>query len=73
MFSHICSKCFIWMLRNVYSSFQVFFWCFYKCFQRHVSSVSSVLFYMLQMLYLNVSKVDRGCCTWDTRGEREGE
>jgi hypothetical protein len=41
-----------------------------QVFQIHVSCVSSVFFYMLQVLHLDVSKVDRmlhvgckgGCC-----------
>ena len=33
---------------------------FSQVFQTHVSSVSSVFFCMLQVLHLNVSKVDRG-------------
>jgi hypothetical protein len=35
------------------------FRCFFKCFQTHVSSVSSVFRYMLQVLHLDVSKVDQ--------------
>jgi hypothetical protein len=56
--SHRCCKCFIWMLRMftmVSSVFQVFF----QVFQTHVSSVSSVFRRMLQVLRLDVSKVDR--------------
>jgi hypothetical protein len=38
------------------------FKCFsgvFKVFQKHVSSVSTVFRYMLQLLYLDVSKIDR--------------
>ena len=41
------------------NGFQVCFRCFFQVFQKHVSSVSSVFFCMLQVLFLNVSKVDR--------------
>jgi hypothetical protein len=49
--SHICFKCFIWMLRMCYNGFQVFL-CFLQVFQVHVSSVSSVFVCILQVLYL---------------------
>ena len=52
--SHICCKCFIWMFAYVCNGFQLFL----QVFQMHISSVSSV-FCLLQVLYLNVSKVDR--------------
>jgi hypothetical protein len=35
------------------------FMCFFQVFQMHVSNVSSVFIRMLQVLYLDVSKVDR--------------
>jgi hypothetical protein len=47
--------------------FQVFF----QVFQTHISSVSSIFFFMLQMLYLDVSKVDWALhmiCTWKGTG-----
>ena len=40
--------------------FSSVFQVFSQVFQTHVSSVSSVFFCMLQVLHLNVSKVDRG-------------
>jgi hypothetical protein len=39
--------------------FQVFFQVFLQVFQMHVSSVSSIFRHMLQMLHLDVSKVDQ--------------
>jgi hypothetical protein len=43
--------------------FQVFFQVFLQAFQTYVLNVSSVFRRMLQVLYLDVSKVDRfGCC-----------
>jgi hypothetical protein len=61
---------FIWMLHmfhtyiaSVLSRCCVYFTmvlrCFCKCFQIHVSSVSSVFRRMLQVLHLDVSKIDR--------------
>jgi hypothetical protein len=44
-------------------------------FQMLVSSVSFVLFYMLQLLYLDVSKVDRVLhmwCVWEVPGDAGG-
>jgi hypothetical protein len=43
----------------VCNDFQVFSGAFFNCFHKHVSSVSSVFFCMLQVLHLDVSKVDR--------------
>jgi hypothetical protein len=44
----------------VCNDFQVFSGgFFYQVFQKHVSSVSSVFFSMLQVLHLDVSKVNR--------------
>ena len=57
MFHTYVASVFIWMLLMFYNSFQVFL----QVFQMHVSSVSSVFRRMLQVLCLNVSKVD-GCC-----------
>ena len=56
--SYICCKCFIWMLR-MFTMVSSVFQCFCKCFRRMCSSVSSVLRHMLQVLHLDVSKVDR--------------
>jgi hypothetical protein len=56
--SHICCLCFIWMLRM----FAIFFKCFhvfFQVFQKHVSSISSVFRRILQVLHLDVLKVDR--------------
>jgi hypothetical protein len=39
--------------------FQVFFQVFLQVFQTHILSVSSVFIHILQVLYLDVSKVDR--------------
>ena len=50
-FTHICCKYFIWMLCIFYNDFHVF--------QMHVSNVSSTFRRMLQVLHLNVSKLDR--------------
>jgi hypothetical protein len=54
--SHICCICFILMLHMFCNDI---FKCFLQVFQKHVSSVSSVFSYMLQMFHLDVSKVDR--------------
>ena len=53
--SHIRCMCFIWMFAYGCNVFQVFF----QVFQKHVSSVSTTFRRMLQLLYLDVSKVDR--------------
>jgi hypothetical protein len=55
MFQHICCKYFIWMLRTCCKGFQVFSCVFLQVFQTHVLFVFRR---MLQMLYLDVSKVD---------------
>jgi hypothetical protein len=52
--SHICCKCFIWML----CMFAMVFKCFYKCF-RWGFKCFICLFYMLHVLHPNVSKLDR--------------
>jgi hypothetical protein len=44
------------MFAMVFMCFQTFL----QVFQTLLSSVSSVFFYMLQLLYLDVSKVDHG-------------
>jgi hypothetical protein len=56
-FTHVASvlsRCYY-----VYNGSQVFQVFFLQVFRTHVSSVSSVNRYMLQVLYLDVSKVDR--------------
>ena len=66
MFTSVLSRCCIrlqWFL-NV---FQVFS----QLFQTFVSSVSFIFFCMIQLLYLDVSKVDRVLymgCTWKVAG-----
>ena len=52
--SHICCKCFIWMLHMFCNDFLVFL----QVFETHVSSVSSVYTRMLQVFQLDVLKVD---------------
>jgi hypothetical protein len=51
MFHTYVASAFIWMLRMCCNCFQVF--------QTHALNVSSVFRRMLQVLYLDVSKVDR--------------
>jgi hypothetical protein len=82
----ICCICFTHILHVFYldiayvcNGFQVFLYvCFCKCFKRHVSSVSTVFRRMLQLLHLDVSKVDQMLCTewaWETvwsTSERRG-
>jgi hypothetical protein len=52
--SHICCKYFYLDVVYVLHGFQVFL----QVFQMHVSSISSALKRMLQVLHLDVSKVD---------------
>jgi hypothetical protein len=70
-FIHMCCKCFIWMLHM----FAMIFICFLDVF----ASVSDtcfkcficLFFFMLQLLYLDVSNVSRsGVAHGDTRGKR---
>jgi hypothetical protein len=68
MFSYICLQVF-------YLDACICLQCFFKCFKAFsqvfytlVSSISSLFFCMLQLLQLDVSKVD-GCCTWDSLGK----
>jgi hypothetical protein len=49
--SYVCCKCFIWVLHM--------FVMVFKCFQTLVLSVLSVFFCILQLLHLDISKVDR--------------
>jgi hypothetical protein len=60
-FTHMLQacKCFILMFRMFAMIFKCISGVFFKCFQKHVSSVSSIVERMLQVLYLDVSKVDR--------------
>ena len=63
---YVC-KCFIWMLQWVPNVFQVFS----QVFHTLVSSVSFVFFCMLQLLHMDVSKVDRVLhmgCAWEAAG-----
>ena len=56
--SHTCCKCFIWMcvcVAMVSSVFRVFL----RVFRTHVSNVSFVFRRMLQLLHLDVSKLQR--------------
>jgi hypothetical protein len=53
---HLLSKRFIWLLRMCYN---YFFRYFLHVFQTHVLNVLSVFRHMLQMLYPDISKVDR--------------
>jgi hypothetical protein len=58
--TYVC-KCFIWML--------YIFAMVFKCFSGIFASVSSIFFLILQLLYLDVSKVDRVLhigCTWES-------
>ena len=55
---HIGYKCFIWILRMFYMGFK-YFQVFLQIFQMHVLNVSSVLRRMLQVLHLDVLKVDQ--------------
>ena len=56
--SHICCKCFIWILHMFYNGFKCFI-VFLQVFQTHGLSVSSVFIRILQVLHLDVSKLDR--------------
>jgi hypothetical protein len=50
----VLSGCCVWL-----QWFSSVFRCFFQVFEKHVSSVSSAFVRMLQLLYLDVSKVDR--------------
>jgi hypothetical protein len=61
---HACASVFHLDTAYVYNGFQVFL----QVFQKHVSSVASVLFCMLQLLHMYVSKVNRMLhmrCVWE--------
>jgi hypothetical protein len=65
--SYVCCKCFIWMLYM----FAVVFKCFYKCFRRMFQVFYLSFFCMLQLLLLDVLKVNRVLhmgCVGDVRG-----
>jgi hypothetical protein len=49
---------FIWMFAYGCNGFQVFSGVFFQVFQKHILSVSTAFRHMLQLLYLDVSKVD---------------
>jgi hypothetical protein len=66
MFASVSSRCCICLqwFSNVFQAFS-------QVFQTLVLSVSFVFFYILQLLYLDVSKVDRVLhmgCTWEAAG-----
>jgi len=59
------------MLYMFTMAFKCFSGIFCKCFQTHILSVSYVFFYMLQLLHLNVLKIDRVLhmgCAWKVAG-----
>jgi hypothetical protein len=56
--TYVCKR-FIWMLHMFAMVFKGFLVTFSQVFQTLVSSVSSIFFCMLQLLYLDVLKVDR--------------
>ena len=70
--SYVCLQVFYLDVAYICNGFQIFFKCFRKCFRRFVSSALSVFFSMLQLLYLDISKVDRVLrmgCAWKAAGE----
>jgi hypothetical protein len=57
--SHICCKCFIWILCMFCNGFQVFFWCFFASVSEACFKYFHLLFRrMLQVLHLDVSKIN---------------
>jgi hypothetical protein len=58
MFHTYVCKCVIWMLRMFFVIVSSVFQVFLLVFQMHVSSVSFAFRHMLQVLHLNVLKVD---------------
>ena len=59
------------MLRVFEMVFKCFSGVFLQVFLKHVSSISSIFRRMLQVLHLNVSKVDRVLhmgCAWEAAG-----
>ena len=67
VFSFVCLQVFHLNVVYVCNGFQMFLRCFHKCFQTLVSSVSSIFFCMLQLLYPDVLKVDQVLhigCAW---------
>ena len=69
--SHICCKYFIWMLRMFCNGFQVFL----QVFHTHVPNVSSIFRRILQVLHLDISKLDRVLhmgCVWKAGGAMSG-
>jgi hypothetical protein len=62
--SYVCCKCFIWMSHMFAMIFKS---GVLQVFHTHVLSISSVFSCMLQLLHLNVSKVDQVLhmgCAW---------
>jgi hypothetical protein len=65
--SYVCLQVFYLDVAYVYNGFQMLFKRFSQVFHTFVSSVSSVFFYMLQLLHLDISKVNRVLhieCPW---------
>ena len=68
-----CCICFTQKLQVFHLDVAYFLQWLHMCFlvfQTYVASVSSVFFCMLQVLHLDVSKVDRVLHIWDARGKR---
>ena len=64
--SYVCLQVFYLNVAYVCNDFQMFFRRFCKCFRR-LFQVFHVSFFMLQLLHLDVSKVDRVLhmrCAW---------
>ena len=69
--SYVCLQVFHLDVAYVCNGFQIFFRHFRKCFKHFVLSVSSIFFCMLQLLHLDISKVDRvlhNGCAWKAAG-----
>jgi hypothetical protein len=58
MFSHICCKCFIWMLGMFANGFQVFSGVFFTSVSNACFECFSCFVRMLQVFYLDVIKPD---------------
>jgi hypothetical protein len=70
IFSHICCKCFICIYCVCLQWFSNVFRCFCKCFRR-MFYVFHLSFCKLQVLHLDVSKVDQVLhmgCMWEAGG-----
>jgi hypothetical protein len=71
--SHICCKCFIWMLRMFAIVFKCFSYIFCK-YLRRMFRMFHLFFFTLQVLHRIVSKVNRAIahgCAWEAGGGRE--